>query len=273
MSLRLHDTKHGTLRLTHGQSFRGDNVSEVTTSSGEDIARLLGSCLACTAKGARAETGGRDLLRNARSEEWAKAHQTEGGFGSSCRSHSLEGCAWVRARCGRAQVPAHGTFFSSVRVASKPVGFLAGAVSRPQSICTPLPVWRMGSSPSAATTRAASGSADAVDVGAHAPDEAGTVAGSTQSQTSADGVPDEKRQSSLHSAVGLVFDRRMCAHDAGSSAHPECPARITSIFEAFEKEGLAERCVDNVDSTAYGSERLTSGRTPQVSQCTVQRHN
>ncbi len=68
--------------------------------------------------------------------------------------------------------------------------------------------------------------------------------------------------------VGLAFDERMCDHidpsDRPGNTHPECPARITSIFECLEviilhlRNSKANLTVFQLNSSLTFSERRRS---------------
>ncbi|XP_024540177.1 histone deacetylase 5 [Selaginella moellendorffii] len=62
-------------------------------------------------------------------------------------------------------------------------------------------------------------------------------------------------------AVGLVYDRRMCAHrDPFNKLHPEQPARITAIWKRLEDAGVLDRCV-RVDARPATAEELATVHT------------
>ena len=47
---------------------------------------------------------------------------------------------------------------------------------------------------------------------------------------------------SISSGMGLIYDERMKAHRCESYAHPECPERISRIWEKLVEEGVVSRC-------------------------------
>ena len=50
-------------------------------------------------------------------------------------------------------------------------------------------------------------------------------------------------ESGVSKGVGLVYDARMRDHEyEGDPNHPECPDRITRIWDLLVERGLAERC-------------------------------
>ena len=44
------------------------------------------------------------------------------------------------------------------------------------------------------------------------------------------------------SGTGLIYDERMKAHRCESYAHPECPERISRIWEKLVEEGVVSKC-------------------------------
>jgi len=42
--------------------------------------------------------------------------------------------------------------------------------------------------------------------------------------------------------TGLAYDERMCGHEDPDGDHPECPERITGIYQELVAQGLAQRC-------------------------------
>eukprot|EP00743_Colponemidia_sp_Colp-15_P007837 GILK01008487.1.p1 GENE.GILK01008487.1~~GILK01008487.1.p1 ORF type:complete len:486 (+),score=77.23 GILK01008487.1:48-1460(+) len=51
----------------------------------------------------------------------------------------------------------------------------------------------------------------------------------------------EEDSSASSSVTGLLYDKAMLKHE-GPSSHPERPARLSSIWQRFEEQGLVNRC-------------------------------
>lgn len=43
-------------------------------------------------------------------------------------------------------------------------------------------------------------------------------------------------------STGIVYDERMKAHRNENADHPECPERITSIWQQLIEDGVAKCC-------------------------------